>query len=172
MAITPPEKTRYVWGIDPGPQLSAAVMYEPAVRKVCNGPLTGIFTNTELLDLMIPYHLTTLAIEKVVCYGMGVGEEVFETVYFTGRLVQAWIEQNSLAAEPIRIPRLEIKLTLCHDSRAKDGNIRQALIDLFGPGKAVAIGTKKFPGPLYRIKKHLWAALAVAVVAGQQQQGD
>jgi hypothetical protein len=41
--------------------------------------------------------------------------------------------------------------------RAKDANIRQALIDKLG-----AVGTKKAPGPLYGISGHLWAALAVA----------
>lgn len=44
-----------------------------------------------------------------------------------------------------RIPRLKVKVHLCHDSRAKDANIRQAILDRFG-GKAVAIGSKRQPG--------------------------
>jgi hypothetical protein len=46
--------------------------------------------------------------------------------------------------------------------RAKDANIRQALIDKIGPQ-----GTKAQPGPTYGIKSHSWAALAVAVYAAQ-----
>jgi hypothetical protein len=42
--------------------------------------------------------------------------------------------------------------------RAKDSNIRQALIDRFGEP-----GTKKVPGLLYGIKKDEWSALALGV---------
>jgi len=48
--------------------------------------------------------------------------------------------------------------------RAKDANIRQALLDLIGPQ-----GTKKTPGPTYGIKSHTWAALAVAVYAANKK---
>ena len=61
------------------------------------------------------------------------------------------------------IYRKDVKLHLCGSPRAKDSNIRQALIDRFGPGKEKAIGLKKTPGPLYGVKSHVWAALAVAV---------
>jgi hypothetical protein len=57
-----------------------------------------------------------------------------------------------------RIPRLKVKLHLCHDSRAKDANIRAALIDRFGKP-----GTKKNPGALYGVTRDLWSALAVAI---------
>jgi hypothetical protein len=51
--------------------------------------------------------------------------------------------------------------------KAKDANIRQALIDIYG-GNDKAIGNKKTPGPLYGIKGDLWAALAVAVTFGRR----
>jgi len=56
--------------------------------------------------------------------------------------------------------RKDIKLHLCGTNKAKDANVRQALIDCLGPP-----GTKKSPGPTYGIKSHLWAALALAVYA-------
>lgn len=59
------------------------------------------------------------------------------------------------------LPRRAVKLALCGDSRAKDANIRQALIDRFG-GSA-AIGRKAAPGPLYGISRDVWSALAIAV---------
>ena len=75
--------------------------------------------------------------------------------------IEAWRghEQNGYTL----VYRKDVKLHLCGDLRAKDANIRQALIDLFGPGKERAIGKKKTPGPLYGIRKHEWSALAVAV---------
>ena len=54
----------------------------------------------------------------------------------------------------------QIKVHLCESARAKDGNVRQALIDRIG-----AQGTKKKPGPTYGVSKDVWAALAVAVCA-------
>ena len=61
-----------------------------------------------------------------------------------------------------RIPRRAVKLHLCRTSTAKDTNIRQAIIDLYG-GPITAIGNKKNPGPLYGIHKDMWAALALAL---------
>lgn len=83
---------------------------------------------------------------------MPVGAEVFETVFWSGRFAQAW------GLNFHRIKRHEVKMHLCHNMRAKDGNIRQALIDKLGPQ-----GVKKSPGPTYGISGDCWSALAVAV---------
>jgi hypothetical protein len=61
--------------------------------------------------------------------------------------------------------RRDVKLHLCGSARAKDPNIRQALLDRFGP-----VGTKKAPGPLYGVKSHIWSALAVAVTASETKE--
>ena len=61
-----------------------------------------------------------------------------------------------------KVYRQDVKLHLCKSNKAKDGNIRQALIDKLGPQ-----GTKKYPGPTYGIKSHAWAALGVAVTAAE-----
>lgn len=94
----------------------------------------------------------TMVIEQMACYGMAVGKEVFDTVFWSGRFAQAYGGCHLLK------PRGEVKMHLCHSMRAKDANIRQALIDRFGP-----VGTKNNPGVLYGIKSHLWSALALAV---------
>jgi len=97
-----------------------------------------------------------LAIEMVASYGMAVGREVFETCVWIGRFQQAWH-----APEAVRlIYRRDVKLHLCGSARAKDSNIRQAVIDLLGPP-----GTKREPGPTYGVRSHAWSALAVAVTA-------
>ena len=55
-----------------------------------------------------------------------------------------------------------MKLALCGSARATDANLRAALLDRYG-GSGRAIGTRKAPGPLYGVKSHAWAALALAV---------
>jgi hypothetical protein len=61
-------------------------------------------------------------------------------------------------AEVTLIYRREAVLNLCNSCRGvKDSHVRQALIDKHGP-----IGSAAAKGPLYRIKKDMWAALAIA----------
>ena len=104
-----------------------------------------------------------MAIEMVASYGMAVGAEVFETCVWAGRFIQRWHEHRTVCAAPIRVYRRDVKLHLCGQARAKDANVRQALIDRFGPGKDKAIGKKASPGPLYGMKADVWQALALAV---------
>lgn len=106
-----------------------------------------------------------LLIEKIESYGMAVGAEVFETVFWSGAFAQQW---GMLYTR--RIPRREVKLGLCGSPRAKDANIRQAILDLYD-GKEAAVGNKKNPGPLYLVKSHAWAALAVGLTYIRQTQG-
>jgi hypothetical protein len=98
-----------------------------------------------------------VVIEKIESYGMAVGREVFDTVWWAGRFAQA--------AQPtpvVMLPRRAVKLAICASPKANDANIRAALIDHYG-GKVAAIGTKAAPGPLHGISKDVWSALAIAV---------
>lgn len=129
---------------------------------------SGVMPNAELLIYLQRQHFGIncyrLAIEMVASYGMPVGREVFETVRWIGRFQQAWHAPD----EVMLIYRKDIKLQLCGTTKAKDANIRQALLDMFprtGGGKTPQIGIKAKPGPLYGVSSHAWAALAVAVVA-------
>jgi hypothetical protein len=103
-----------------------------------------------------------LAIEQIASYGMPVGFEIFETAVWSGRFMQA-CEHSKI----VRIPRKEVCLHLCGSPRAKDGNIRQALIDRLG-----APGTKKHPGPTYGVCKDEWSAVAVAVTASDRLRSE
>jgi hypothetical protein len=147
-----------VLGLDPGTDQSALVAF--------NGESVGnhqILSNRELLlflhhDLKGSYQDAVLVIEQIESFGMAVGRETFETVFWTGRFAEAWCPKRFE-----RMPRRIVKQHLCHTARATDANIRQALIDRFGPSTEKAIGSKKQPGPLFGIKSHCWAALAVAI---------
>jgi hypothetical protein len=68
-----------------------------------------------------------------------------------------------------RVTRRQVKLHLCGSMKAKDANIRQAILDRFG-GSA-AIGLKKTPGPLYGVKGHEFAALGVALTYAETMLG-
>lgn len=138
--------------IDPGPEQSAWVVYEGG--KVYGG---RIEPNDDVLSrLECEWGSEDVAVEMIASYGMAVGKEVFETCLWIGRF-------DYVAGCAALVYRKDVKMHLCGSMRAKDANIRQALIDRFGPGKDKAIGTKKAPGPLYGFKSHMWAALAVAV---------
>lgn len=142
--------------IDPGTTHSGWVLMDGS-RVVAS----GVSPNRDLLaDLHLRFpEPATAAIEMIASYGMAVGREVFETCLWVGRFLEAAGEHR------VRLVyRQEVKMHLCKSPRAKDANIRQALIDLYG-GKAEAIGTVKKQGPLYGVKSHAWAALAVAVTA-------
>lgn len=152
-----------VTAIDPGPVRSAYVTYDAEDRVIDD---FGIEANEDMLAFIhtcLPGgSVERLVIEKVESFGMAVGAEVFETVFWSGRFAEA--------AHPVpvdRIGRKAIKVHLCGSARAKDTNIRQALIDRFGGSSA--IGTKAAPGPLYGIKADIWAALAVAVTYTEKE---
>lgn len=138
--------------IDPGPMRSAAVWFKDgAVAQA------GIFANEELIDRMKhaggrTVFIDHLAVEMIASYGMPVGKEVFETVLWIGRFVERFGGPHTL------VYRKDVKMHLCGSMKAKDGNIRQALIDRLGP-----VGTKKDPGPCYGISKDMWSALAVGL---------
>lgn len=137
-----------VLAIDPGPVLSAFVVWDghKTIRH-------GHVSNNDLLSFLAEYaDQFSNVCERIASYGMPVGREVFETCFWTGRFIQQANGQMSL------LERGKVKMHLCQSMRAKDGNIRQALIDRIGPQ-----GTKKNPGPTYGISGDVWAALALAV---------
>ena len=150
-----------ILAVDPGPVRSAWALYvETSAGYEVRGH--AIQPNVGLLGLlrsrpMTPYYdIDVLVIEKIESFGMAVGAEVFETVYWSGQFAEA--------AHPLAVARLTrraVKLHLCGSARAKDGNIRQALIDRFGGPDA--IGRKATPGPLHGVAGDVWSALAVAV---------
>lgn len=73
----------------------------------------------------------------IASYGMAVGESVFQTCVWIGRFSEIAEKKEKYVDY---IYRKEEKMNLCQTMRAKDSNIRQALIDRFGE-----VGTKKNP---------------------------
>lgn len=144
-----------IFAIDPGTTESGYMFLESPKTLV----RFGVCENESLLPLLMGRGLyDVLAIESMVARGMPAGDDHFATMRWVGRFQQASRDPDGV----ILVDRAEVKLHLCNSAKAKDANIRQRLIDLFGKP-----GTKKKPGPTFGIASHAWSALAVATfVAG------
>jgi hypothetical protein len=160
-----PLRPATVMAIDPGPEQSAYLIYDPDGRTVHS---FDILPNRELLELLrlgrTRYDCDVVAIEQVESFGMAVGREVFDTVFWSGRFAEA--ADSSWDPRPTVLPvtRRRVKLAICQDTRAKDANIRQALIDRFGGPSSIRKG-----GPLYGVSKDVWSALAIAVTVAEDR---
>ena len=135
---------RYIFAIDPGSEKSAFVLYDSHDKVILE---KGIEENEDIMELVVSYDYNILAIERIASYGMPVGKEVFQTCVWIGRF-----DPNQQAQ---LVYRKDVKMHLCGSMRAKDANIRQALIDKLG--KEATKG----------VKRDEWSALAVAVYVSE-----
>jgi hypothetical protein len=149
------KSNRMILAIDPGTNMSGYVLFDADNKTV---EQKGIIPNHEMLEIIRMTPDVTIALEMIASYGMAVGKDTFETCVWIGRFVQVAIDRGELP-EPILVYRRDVKMSLCYSMKAKDTNVRQALIDLLG--KDVTKG----------IAKHMWSALAVAVVVSRTECG-
>jgi hypothetical protein len=171
-----------VMAIDPGPQQSAYVTVQPnshaigglQIVEFCIGDNANVKADIWGFS-SLPLEDRRLVIEQIASMGMSVGAETFETCVWTGRFMETFEAGSQTTAH--RIPRVPIKVHLCGTAKAKDANVRQALIDRFGGSSALRkakaakynrhgalIVSAVEAGPLAGISSHCWAALAVACV--------
>jgi len=141
--------------IDPGTVKSGYVILNG--KHVVSG---AVMPNKELRSYLMTVccDLDRCVIEMIASQGMAVGIETFETCVWIGRFMEVFGD-----ARCDRIYRRDVKLYLCGSSRAKDPNVWQAVLDRYGATKALAVGKKKSPGPLFGVTSHQRQALAVGV---------
>lgn len=107
--------------------------------------------------------------EWLTSYGTAVGASTLDTARMVGRIEQVCSDAG------VRFKfllRPEVGLELCQSSRAKSGQIAEAIRDIYrraglatGGGSDPCRGTVKQPGPLFglALSQHEGSALAVAL---------
>jgi hypothetical protein len=173
-----------VLALDPGTRETAFIIGDSRQKLPLH---KGKWDNETILDCIANGRESfasaqSMVIEMVGHYGTGmaVGKEVFETCIWIGRFHEAW--KRRMGSDPARLLRKTVCGHVCNSGRAKDKNIRQAIIDRYGgevkkckqcKGKGVR-GRKSIPcdvchgavwkpGPLDGFSGDIWQAMAVFV---------
>ena len=191
--------------IDPGNKVSGWIAYHAHEHPNPDEPggihiaKHGVWSNKylrKLLNLLRNEWAVRdgyVAIEKPFASGMLASNELFDTCMEIGRFKQTWLNDKTFH----EVNRRDVKLHICGQARAKDPNVRQALIDRFG-GKDKAFGGIKCkkckgkgwagrgrptcdecdgdkwehpPGPLFGVASHVWAALGIACLMADANAG-
>ena len=162
-------RSDHIIAIDPGNCQSAyCVIDRLSLRPV----RFGLVGNDELREVIAQLGrdgaVSEAAIEMIRSYGMAVGAEVFDTCVWIGRFTEVCLSAG-IAADYVY--RMEEKLHICHDSRAKDSNIRTALIDRFADHDLKnGRGTKDNPDWFYGFRKDIWASYAVGITYLEREE--
>ena len=142
-----------IFSVDPGCELSAYSILDNSLKPIQFGKIP----NEELLQIIKDYYFLVeddFVIEMVACYNMPVGQTIFETLFWIGRYWEACTckSKNKIYRKK------DVCINLCNSMKAKDSNIRGALIDRFG-----VTGTIKNKGWFFGVSKDIWSAIAVGV---------
>lgn len=160
-----------IFAIDPGNKESGfAIINMPDFELIEFGKIDNDKLLTEIN--LYPNRIDKVAIEMVASYGMAVGKDVFETCVWIGRFEQMF-NCSGHFGKVNKVYRKDEKMALCGSMKAKDGNIRQALIDRYAKhdfknGK----GRKDNPDTFYGVSKDVWQAIAVGVTYWENTKGE
>lgn len=155
---------RRILAIDAGTTESGYCFMDTETYK----PLTfGKIGNDELLTLVREGCYDALVFEAFASYGMSIGASTITSIEWNGRFIEA---ADALGKPFYRIYRREEKLCLCGSMKAKDANIRQALIDRFAR-TANGKGTKADPDWFYGFSADAWSGAAIAATWIDKQKG-
>lgn len=144
--------TPLVIGIDPGTKQSAYVAWDGRwIQEIGTEPNPQVAKY--LRDVAQRTGRDTCVVfESVEPYGMPVGRETFETIFWTGRFFQ--IARDTIGPRQVsRLPRRAVKKYLNLKPGSGDKQVRAALIQRYP-------SLQDWHGQL---KSHTWAAFAIAV---------
>lgn len=151
--------------VDPGPVLSAWCFVEDGVLLDF-----GKWPNEMLLEMARCGRggscMPLLVIEDIESFGMPVGREVFRTAQWIGRFIEAR-EDGGEGGNHRLLPRSLVKLTMCGTRKARDANVRQAVIDRVGEPPTKARPNARLPR---RPAADEWNALAIALTFQQLRE--
>lgn len=149
-----------VLAIDPGNLFSGCVIIDS------DEFLPVAFDKTEnnkVLHLVGVAKVEEIVIEMIASYGMSVGQTVFDTCVFIGKIME---RARVRGIEAKLVFRKDVKMNLCGKTKANDSNIKQALVDRFSYPRHAAKGGKgvrKDPGFFFGFKSDIWQAYALGV---------
>lgn len=151
----------YIVGIDTGTNQTAMCLCRYSDLK----PIEHIKVDNKDAEFVLKTwlcqsKLTIVAIEMLENHGMPIGQTTIQTIVEIGR-IQYICEAHFIPW--MLVKRSEEKMTICQSVKAKDSNIRQALMDMYGTK-----GTKKNKGWFYGFKADEWQAYAVAHTARER----
>ena len=145
-----------ILAIDPGDIESGYALIQMPDFKIIEH---GKINNQELIEKLpdLSSKAEEIAIEMIASYGMAVGKSVFETCVWIGRFLERM-------GKGTYVYRKDEKMCLCGSMKAKDANIKQALIDRYAKfDYKTGKGTKKNPDVFYGVSKDVWSAIAIGV---------
>ena len=101
-----------------------------------------------------------VVIEQLSGMGQMIGQSTLDTAVWVGRFMERAMSRDN---EVEMMTRRDVKLYLCGSCRAKDKDIRQRVIDIFGE-----VPTKKNPNPTWPAKpaSHMWQAAGLMLAVG------
>jgi len=161
-----------ILGIDPGPEDSAAVVYDTATKIILwkSDTVTGKHLNTQLLGFFMAWQnrftFTQIVIESMDCRGVPLNHWVRETLIWIGRFKEKLLGWGYTEEQITLLLPTKIRSTLCGTSKCTLKDEKEVIIDHLDPMRRFGQhgkGTKKAPGPFYGFTKDLWQAMAVVV---------
>lgn len=160
---------RYLLGIDPGPETSGLVVYKVGAQGI-NGRV--VYSEAKASLDVIREQLSHVALRAhqeglpftVVVERTQAGPPstaVVRTTEVVGRLMEACSVRGLDCHLYYR--RQVLQALGCARQGNKDSHVRNALIEIHGGTRQVAVGRKACPGPLYGVSSHAWQALGVVL---------
>jgi hypothetical protein len=143
--------TPLVIGIDPGTKQSAYVAWDGQwIQELGTEPNPQVAKYLRDVGRRTGRD-TCVVFEAIESYGMPIGKETLETVFWTGRLFQ--IARDTIGPKQVsRLPRRAVKKHLKLGKGSGDPQVRAALIRRY-----------RHPNDWRGLKSHQWAAFALAV---------
>ena len=158
---------RLVIGVDPGPLASGLIVYEVpeegAVGRVLHTEKQASLDTVRFaLDAWRRRAAQSgtpcsVAVERTQAGPPSTA--VVRTTEVVGRLWEACTARSMDCHLYYR--RQVLQALGCARHGNKDSHVRNALIEIHGGSRQVAIGKKADPGPLYGVSSHAWQALGV-----------
>lgn len=130
----------------------------------------GKISNEELLVIVKKEDYGKMVYEAFASYGMAIGQSTIKSIEWNGRFIQCALDRE-IPVFPIF--RKDEKINICGTMKAKDANIRQALIDRFAKhdfknGK----GTKNEPDWFFGFRADSWSAFAIGTTYLDLYKGE